>query len=126
LAYSSFQENEMPKLRCLGTTLFLLCFILSVASAQDTKPVAPIPAHYAAAVVGQAGGAAGKTFGLTVYVDGLTSDGEVQELLGILKQKGQNGVVGAMEDMLPPATSAPACVSSVYARTNKAVSTSSW
>jgi len=97
----------MPKLRCLGTNLFLLCFALSVATAQDTKPVAPIPAQYAATAVGQAGGAAGKTFGLTVYVEGLTSDGEVQELLGILKQKGQNGVVSAMEDVKDKGRVAP-------------------
>lgn len=88
----------MPKLRDLGISLFLLCFVLSVATAQDTKPAAPIPVQYAAISVGQAGAAAGKTFGLTIYVDGLTSDGEVQELLGILKQKRQNGVVSAMED----------------------------
>lgn len=87
----------MPRLRHLGATLFLVCFALSVAIAQDAKP--PIPAQYAATAIGQAGSAAGKTFGLTIYVDGLTSDGEVQELLGILKQKGQNGVVSAMEDM---------------------------
>jgi hypothetical protein len=87
----------MPKLRCLGIALFLLCLALSVATAQDTKPVAP--AEYAATALGQAGAAAGKTFGLTIYVDGLTSDGEVQELLGILKPKGQNGVGSAMEGM---------------------------
>jgi hypothetical protein len=62
----------------------------------------------------------------------LTSDGEVQELLGILKPKGQNGVVSAMEDMkdrgrvAPTGTVGLECVSFVCARTNKAVSTSSW
>lgn len=37
----------------------------------------------------------------------MTSDGEVQELLGILKQKGQNGVVSAMEDMKDKGRVAP-------------------
>lgn len=40
-------------------------------------------------------------------MDGLTSDGEAQKLLGILKQKGQNGVVSAMEDMKDKGRVAP-------------------
>lgn len=51
----------MPKLRDLGISLFLLCFVLSVATAQDTKPVAPIPAPYAATAVGQAGALASQS-----------------------------------------------------------------
>jgi len=37
----------------------------------------------------------------------LTSDGEVQELVGILKQKGQGGVVNAMPDMKDKGRVAP-------------------
>jgi hypothetical protein len=86
---------------------FLLCFVVSVATAQDTKPVAPIPAQYAATAVGQAGGASGKALGLAVYVDGLNQRRRVQELLRVLKQKGQNGVVSAMEDMKDKGRVAP-------------------
>ncbi|MGB7438473.1 MAG: hypothetical protein WBW49_23890, partial [Candidatus Acidiferrum sp.] len=48
---------------------------------------------------GQHGSTNGKSFGLTIYVKGLTSDGDIQELVGILKEKGQDGVVSAMGKM---------------------------
>ena len=81
-----------------------LCFHRSWSRRQ---PTAPIPAQYAATAIGQGGVTAGKTFGLTVYVDGLTTDGEVQELVGILKQKGQDGVVNTMQDMKDKGRVAP-------------------
>lgn len=86
---------------CAVAVLMAGSCVLAVSPAwgQDTKPQAPLPAQYAATAVGQGGAAAGRTFGLTVYVDALSSDGEAQELIGILKAKGQNGVVDAMEKM---------------------------
>ena len=84
----------------VGLLMACSCVLgMSPARGQDSKPQAPLPAQYAATAVGQAGVAAGKTFGMTVYVDELSSDGETQELIGILKAKGQNGVVDAMEKM---------------------------
>lgn len=44
---------------------------------------------------------------MTIYVDELTSDGERDELIGIVKAKGQNGLVDAMENMKDPF--APVC-----------------
>jgi hypothetical protein len=69
----------------------------SPAAAQQAQPT--IPAQYAATALGQAGSAAGKSFAVKVYVDGITSDAQLQELLGTLKHKGQTGLVSAMEDM---------------------------
>jgi hypothetical protein len=75
----------------------LACLLPSPGAAQDAQPT--IPAQYAATALGQAGSAAGKSFGVKVYVDGITSNAQIQELLGTLKHKGQTGLVSAMEDM---------------------------
>ena len=89
----------MKKLLSLAVLGIFSLFLLPTCNAQEAKSGAPVPAQYAATAIGQAGAAAGKTFGMTVYLDGMTSDGQVEELLGILKAKGQDGVVSAMEDM---------------------------
>lgn len=92
----------MSKLRYLSATPILLFFALSNGMARETpqpQGQPPIPAQYAATAIGQAGSAAGKTFGLSIYMEGLTPDGEVDELIGTLKSKGQDGVVKAMENM---------------------------
>jgi hypothetical protein len=88
----------MPRLRFFAAVGMLLFSVLSMAEAQDAAPQAKLPAQYAAVAVGQGGSAAGKTFGLTVIIDSLTTNGERDELLGILAQKGQDGVVSALED----------------------------
>jgi len=66
-----------------------------------------LPAQYAATAIGESGAKGGKSFGLTIYVDGLTSNGEVQELLAILKNKGQDGLVSAMDGMKDKGRVAP-------------------
>lgn len=91
----------MPTLRYLAASLILVCFALSNTHAQQAAKPAftpTVPAQYAATAFGQGGSMAGKSFGLTIRVEGLTTDGQVQELIGILKQKGQDGVVSALED----------------------------
>ena len=50
---------------------------------------------------------AGKTFGLTIYVEALTSDGEIDELVATLKHKGQDGLVSALEDVKDKGRVAP-------------------
>ena len=55
--------------------------------------------QYAATAIGQAGSVAGKSFGLTVYVQELTTDAEMQELVATLKHKGQDGLVSALENI---------------------------
>lgn len=99
----------MAKLRCWFSFLAFASILLfsSAAFAQTTEPKPDFPAQYAATAIGQAGPAAGKTFGLTVYIDGLTSDGEIQELIGILKAKKQDGVLSAMGNMKDQGRVAP-------------------
>jgi hypothetical protein len=80
----------------------LVCLVVSNVAAQDANQTAAqprVPAQYAATAMGQAGSAAGKTFGLTVSVDGITGDSQIQELLGTLKHKGPSGLVSAMDNM---------------------------
>jgi len=87
----------MPRLKHLAVAMTLTLLIAVSAHAQEPKP--PVPAQYAATAFAQSGAAAGKSFGLTIYVDALTSNGERDELLGILKQKGQSGLVDKFADM---------------------------
>jgi hypothetical protein len=102
----------MKTLRNLAVVLvFLGCGLSSFnAAAQQSEPsLAPLalPSQFAASAIGQAGPAAGKTFGLTVYIDELSSNGEVDELFGVLKQKGQDGVVSAMDNLKDKGRIAP-------------------
>lgn len=87
----------MRKLLYMVVLGIVVSFVPSPAAAQEAQPT--IPAQYAATAFGQAGSVAGKSFGVKVYVDGITSDAQIQELLGTLKHKGQTGLVSAMEDM---------------------------
>ena len=64
-------------------------------------------AQYAATAFGQSGQVAGKSFGVTVYVEGVTGDGEIQELAATLKHKGQDGLVSALEDIKDKGRFAP-------------------
>jgi hypothetical protein len=80
--------------------LFITAVLHVECSAQSGGPpksMSGLPAQYAATAIGQSGSVAGKSFGLTVYVEGLTSDGEVDELVAVLKHKGQDGLVSALE-----------------------------
>jgi hypothetical protein len=68
--------------------MFSAC-ILSNAAAQEASapPGVELPAQFSATAIGQAG----KTFGVTIYLTGLTSDQEVQEFAAPLKSKGKDG-----------------------------------
>jgi hypothetical protein len=77
--------------------LVTICQIPCVAQSGETSKNS-LPAQYAATAVGQAGSAAGKTFGLTIYVEGVTPEGDVDELVATLRTKGQDGLVSALED----------------------------
>jgi hypothetical protein len=79
--------------------LILAALLASPAPAQDKAPLPQIPAQYSANAIGDGGSMAGKTFGLTIYIDGTTTDGQIDELIGILKTKGQDAVVSALQDM---------------------------
>jgi hypothetical protein len=89
----------------MKTTTFWMYFavgLLALAAripgvAQTAKPDAP--AQYAAVAFGQSGSLSGKSFGLTIYVQELTSDGQVEELAATLKHKGPDGLVKALDDV---------------------------
>jgi hypothetical protein len=94
----------------LAAIASIVCIALSHGSAQSAEPSGTqsnVPAQYAAVAFGQSGPAAGKSFGLTVFVQELTSDGEVQELVSTLKHKGQDGLVSALEDIKDKGRFAP-------------------
>jgi hypothetical protein len=100
----------MTRLLILATAGLSACFALAHAAAQTAeqpKSQPDLPAQYSAVAVGQSGPVAGKTFGLTVYVQELTTDGEVEELVATLKHKGQDGLVSALEDMKDKGRVAP-------------------
>jgi hypothetical protein len=94
---------------CFLIVLLSLAFqIPCVAQAADSLKTQPhVPAQYSARAFGQAGAAAGKSFGLSVYVQELTSDGDVQELAATLKNKGQDGLLSALEDIKDKGRVAP-------------------
>jgi hypothetical protein len=73
--------------------------MLSSALAQDGdgKPISDLPRQFAATAFGQAGSMAGKSFGVTIYVTGWTTDQQVQDYISVLKEKGPDGLVSAME-----------------------------
>jgi hypothetical protein len=91
----------VPKLRFVAFAAWFACFALSSCAAQAADQPASqpgLPAQYAAVAFGQSGGAAGKSFGLTIYIDQVSSDEDIQELAATLKHKGQDGLVKALGD----------------------------
>ena len=87
----------MPKLRYLAVAAVLMFFALSRGAAQE--PQASVPAQYSATAFGQSGPAAGKSFGMSVYVDGVSAPGDIDELIGTLRSKGQDGFVSAIDKL---------------------------
>jgi len=87
----------MPKLRYFAVAAILVFFALSKGAAQEPQP--SVPAQYSAVAFGQSGPAAGKSFGMSIYVDGLSAPGDIDELIGTLHSKGQVGLVSAMEKL---------------------------
>jgi hypothetical protein len=68
-------------------------------TSEDIQAKFGLPAQYSATAYGQAGRAAGKSFGLTISVRSVSDDAQTQQLGSILMQKGQDGLVGAFEKM---------------------------
>jgi hypothetical protein len=85
----------MATVRHLVSSAILTFLMLSSGGAQE--PQAPVPAQYSANAFGQSGAVAGKSFGLNVYIDGVSPEGQVDGLIEILRQKGQDGLVSALE-----------------------------
>jgi hypothetical protein len=86
--------------RFIGVTFFCLS-ALSIAAAQSAAANAEnagLPAQYSATAIGQAGAPAGKTFGVNIYISGVTNDDDARSLATVLKTKGQNGLVSALSN----------------------------
>jgi hypothetical protein len=82
------------------TVLFVLsgCMV-STAFAQngDTKALSDLPRQYAATAFGQSGAMSGKSFGAAIRITGWTTDQQVKDFIGTLREKGPDGLVSAME-----------------------------
>ena len=85
----------MAIVRHFVSSAILTFVMLSSGAAQE--PQAPVPAQFSANAIGQSGTVAGKSFGLNVYIDAVSPEGQVDELIEILRQKGQDGLVSALE-----------------------------
>jgi hypothetical protein len=82
------------------TVLFVLsgCMVSTVfAQNGDTKPLTDLPRQYAVTAIGQSGSLSGKSFGADVKITGWTTDQQVKDFIGVLREKGPNGLVSAME-----------------------------
>jgi hypothetical protein len=77
----------------------LIGVILAYASLSASAQDKPSPQTYAVTVFGTGGVTAGKSVTGTVIVEDYSSDDEVKELAGILKSKGQDGLVRAMDKL---------------------------
>ena len=90
---------RLKHLRIMTVLLVLSGCALLSASAQDgdNKPLTDLPRQFAATAFGQAGALAGKSFGANIYITGWSSDQQVQDYVSVLKEKGPNGLVSAME-----------------------------
>jgi hypothetical protein len=81
----------------------ILCVLsgcaLSNAYAQndDSKPLTNLPRQFSATAFGDAGVMAGKSFGLDLYITAWTTDQQAKDYVGILKERGPQGLVSAME-----------------------------
>lgn len=101
------------KKTCLSIYLAaaLLAFSFHPFSSAQTPGAAQeqlgLPSQYAATAFGQAGSAAGKSFGLTIYVTDATNDEQAKQLADVLMQKGQDGLVKAFGDVKDKGRVAP-------------------
>jgi hypothetical protein len=87
--------------KSLAATLLSILPLCTLTNAHaqdgDNKPLSDLPRQFAATAFGQAGSLAGKSFGLTVYITGWTTDDQVKNYISVLKEKGPDGLVSAMD-----------------------------
>ena len=90
---------RLKRLQAITALFFLSGCLLADASAQsgDNKALSDLPRQFAATAFGQAGAVAGKSFGVNIYITGWTSDQQVTDYISVLKEKGPDGLVSAME-----------------------------
>ena len=96
VAFKDLGVHRMRPQSLLSRALFAVAlfamYIVSPALGETE-----LPAQFSATAIGQAGVVSGKSFGVTIYVTGTTSDQQAQEFMATLKNKGQNGLVSALE-----------------------------
>jgi hypothetical protein len=90
---------RLKKLPVMTVLVVISGCILSNALAQngDEKSFLDLPRQCSATAFGQAGSMAGKSFGLNLYISGWTTDQQVKDFIGVLKEEGPNGLVKAMD-----------------------------
>ncbi len=90
---------RLKNLRVIPVLFVLSGCMLSNAFSQsgDNKPLSDLPRQFAATAFGQAGTMAGKSFGVNLYITGWTTDQQVTDFISVLKEKGSDGLVSAME-----------------------------
>jgi len=90
---------RLKTIRIMTVLSVLSACMLSNAFAQtgDNKSLTELPRQFAGTAFGQAGAMAGKSFGVNVYVTAWTTDQQVQDYISVLKEKGPDGLVRAME-----------------------------
>ena len=74
-----------------------MCLTIAYAQNGDDKRLSVLPRQFAATAFGQAGTVAGRSFGLNLYITGWTTNQQVQDYISVLKEKGPDGLVRAME-----------------------------
>jgi hypothetical protein len=82
------------------SVLFVLagCMLAgSRAQSGDEKPLAALPKQFAATAFVEAGPGAGRSFNITIYITGWTSNEQLNDDLATLKGKGPDALVSAME-----------------------------
>ena len=89
---------HIKNLRTITITLVLsMCLTIAYAQNGDDKRLSVLPRQFAATAFGQAGTVAGRSFGLNLYITGWTTNQQVRDYISVLKEKGPDGLVRAME-----------------------------
>jgi hypothetical protein len=84
--------------RLLLLAVIPLCAAASlVAQKADTDSSFALPLQFAGTAFGQAGVAAGKSFGFTVYITDWTTDQQTTDFVNTLKQNGPDGLSKAFD-----------------------------
>lgn len=89
---------HIKNLRTITITLVLsMCLTIAYAQNGDDKRLSVLPRLFAATAFGQAGTVAGRSFGLNLYITGWTTNQQVRDYISVLKEKGPDGLVSAMD-----------------------------
>ena len=90
---------RLKNLQAITILVVLTGCLLPSALAQngDNRSLSVLPRQFAATAIGEAGSKAGMSFGITIYITEWTADQQVQNFVSVLKEKGPDGLVRAMQ-----------------------------